>query len=140
MPQRLAGYTRTANFSFRAFFASRISRQAERLRNLTAIAGIQGDGKSGGGPRLHSRGVIMNCKDVTEFLSDYLDGELPLRQRVTFKLHLLLCRDCRRYLRSFATTIKLTQSLGRGPSAGEDPPVPEALVQAILAARGKDAT
>jgi predicted anti-sigma-YlaC factor YlaD len=82
----------------------------------------------------------MNCRDVTEFLSDYLDGELPLRQRVSFKLHLLLCRDCRRYLRSFATTIKLTQSLRVQSAADDDPPIPGALVQAILAARGKDAS
>jgi predicted anti-sigma-YlaC factor YlaD len=80
----------------------------------------------------------MNCKDVAEFLSDYLDGELPLRQRLTFKLHLLLCRDCRRYLQSFAATIKLTQSLGKQSATEDDPPVPKALVQAILAARGKD--
>jgi predicted anti-sigma-YlaC factor YlaD len=81
----------------------------------------------------------MNCKDVTEFLSDYLDGELPLRQRLTFKLHLLLCRDCRRYLHSFATTIKLTRSLGVRTADEENSPIPEALVQAILAARGKKA-
>jgi predicted anti-sigma-YlaC factor YlaD len=82
----------------------------------------------------------MNCREVTEFLSDYLDGELPLRQRLTFKLHLLLCRDCRRYLQSFATTIELTRSLGDRTTADAGPPVPNALVQAILAARGKDAT
>jgi len=82
----------------------------------------------------------MNCRDVTEFLSDYLDGELPLRQRLTFKLHLLLCRDCRRYLRSFATTIKLTQSLGERSADDDEPPIPKSLVQAILAARGTDAT
>ncbi len=82
----------------------------------------------------------MNCREVTDFLSDYLDGALPLRQRIAFKLHLLLCRDCRRYLDSFATAVKLTRSLGVRSAAVDNAPIPEALVQAILAARGKQAT
>jgi predicted anti-sigma-YlaC factor YlaD len=80
----------------------------------------------------------MNCREVTQFLSDYLDGELPLRQRLTFKLHLLLCPDCRRYLQSFATTIKLTRSLGKRAASDSDPPIPKALLEAILAARGNE--
>ena len=38
----------------------------------------------------------MSCKDVADFLMDYLDGTLPFAQRMTFKLHLSLCPDCRR--------------------------------------------
>jgi predicted anti-sigma-YlaC factor YlaD len=81
----------------------------------------------------------MNCREVADFLSDYLDGTLPLRQRLTFRLHLLLCRDCRRYLDSFAATVKLTHSLGERPAEEDKSPIPEALVQAILTARGKKA-
>jgi predicted anti-sigma-YlaC factor YlaD len=77
----------------------------------------------------------MNCKEVAEFLSDYLDGTLPLRQRLIFKLHLLLCRDCRNYLASFAETIRLATSQRPMPGADGAPPIPEPLVQAILAAR-----
>ena len=50
----------------------------------------------------------MSCQEVTEFLADFLDGELPLRQRLVFRLHLLMCPDCRRYLDSYAATIRLT--------------------------------
>ena len=78
----------------------------------------------------------MTCREVTNFLSDYLDGSLPLRQRLMFRLHLLVCRDCRRYLDSFAATVKLTHSLGERPAEEDNLPIPEALVQAILAVRG----
>ena len=78
----------------------------------------------------------MNCREVADFLSDYLDGTLPLRQRLMFRLHLLVCRDCGRYLDSFAATVKLAHSLGERPAEEDNSPIPEALVQAILAARG----
>ena len=81
----------------------------------------------------------MNCREVADFLSDYLDGALPLRQRLMFRLHLLVCRDCRRYLDSFAATVKLTHSLGERSTDEDDSPIPEALVQAILAAREEQA-
>ena len=80
----------------------------------------------------------MNCKEVTDFLSEYLDGTLPLRQRLAFKLHLLLCRDCRGYLDSYTATIKLTRSLRQHEALQDISPIPIGLVQAILAAHRQD--
>jgi predicted anti-sigma-YlaC factor YlaD len=77
----------------------------------------------------------MSCQEVTELLADYLDGQLPLRQRIVFRLHLLMCRDCRRYLGSYAATIRLTRALGANSAVDDCAPVPEELVRAILAAR-----
>ena len=77
---------------------------------------------------------MMTCKDVAEFLSEYLDRRLPWSQRVVFRLHLLLCRDCRRYLDSFQKTQRAICSL-KAPAAGEEENVPDDLVKAILAAR-----
>jgi len=76
----------------------------------------------------------MTCKEVIDFLGDYLDGALPWRQRVVFNLHLVLCRHCRRYLASYSETIRLTRASEREPSS-EVQPVPEELLQAILATR-----
>jgi predicted anti-sigma-YlaC factor YlaD len=73
----------------------------------------------------------MNCKQVNQFLADYLDGSLPWRQRVAFKLHLLICRHCRRYLASYKATVRVAGSLGRA----DEPQVPDELVRAILAVR-----
>src|SRR6266705_6520899 len=38
-----------------------------------------------------------NCKAVTRLQSEALDRKLPLRQRFGLRVHLLLCKWCRRY-------------------------------------------
>ncbi len=77
----------------------------------------------------------MTCKDVNEFLADYLAGTLPWGQRLAFNFHLLLCRGCRRYLASYATTVRVAQSLA-APLEPAEEQVPDELLRAILAARG----
>jgi anti-sigma factor RsiW len=81
----------------------------------------------------------MTCQQVAEFLADYLDRSLPWQQRAAFRLHLLLCRDCRRYLDSYQKTRGLIGSLRESTSPQREGPVPEELVQAILASRVRDA-
>ena len=66
----------------------------------------------------------MSCKELTDFLAEYLDGSLPRWQRVAMKFHLLLCRDCRRYLKSYATTIALAHAIGQ-PVPEDDAPIPQ---------------
>lgn len=78
---------------------------------------------------------MPTCRDLTETLTEYLDGRLPLRTRLMLWLHLALCRDCRRYLHGFRETVRLARACCREPEA--PPEVPEALVQAILRARGR---
>jgi len=74
----------------------------------------------------------MTCKEVIDFLGDYLDGVLPWRQRLAFRFHLMACRHCRRYLASYSDTIRLTRALGHEPSS-EAQQVPEELLRAIHA-------
>lgn len=77
---------------------------------------------------------MTTCQELIEFLSDYLDGQLPITQRVAFELHLTLCPDCRSYLHNFKTTIQLTQrACGDRPDDPAD--IPESLVKAILNSR-----
>jgi anti-sigma factor RsiW len=74
----------------------------------------------------------MNCRDMTDFLMAYLDGELPEAERRRFELHLGDCPPCVSYMDSYRDTLRL------GRCSCEDthaPPLPERLVQAILAAR-----
>ena len=76
----------------------------------------------------------MTCRELAEFLDDYLDGSLAPETRATFDTHIGECPECAAYLQSYAATIRLVRS-----AAGEPVPssVPEELVQAILAARKK---
>ena len=78
----------------------------------------------------------MNCREVTEFLHEYLFGNLPAAERSEFEKHLAECPWCVAYLESYQKTIQL----GRAAlSASEDAPLlaeaPEELIQVILHAR-----
>jgi len=81
----------------------------------------------------------MTCRDVLEFLMVYLDGELPPAERAVFEEHLAICADCRVYLQTYQDTVRMSHA---ACDPEKDPTlavVPEDLVQAILAARMKDA-
>ncbi len=73
----------------------------------------------------------MNCRECTEFLHDYLAGDLPDSQRRVFEGHLELCPPCVSYLESYRKTLELGALVAEEPAE----PLPEALIRAILAAR-----
>ncbi len=77
----------------------------------------------------------MTCeKLISDFLLDYVDGKLPMATRLSFDLHLSLCRDCRNYLHNYRQTVLLTRSVAC--RTDEQPAnVPPDLVRAILEAR-----
>jgi predicted anti-sigma-YlaC factor YlaD len=55
---------------------------------------------------------MLNCREVTELASDYLDATLSWRARVQMGLHLWMCRYCREYVRQMALVVR---TLGRLP-------------------------
>ncbi len=77
----------------------------------------------------------MTCREFIDFLSEYLEGELPEASRAAFEAHLAACVDCSNYLKSYRKTI----AMGRLAFGRSDEPlpggVPEDLVKAILASR-----
>jgi anti-sigma factor RsiW len=77
----------------------------------------------------------MTCREVVEFLADYLSGGLPAAQRATFEEHIAECKACVAYLRSYERSVKLTRGAFKGPECEPPPEIPEELVDAILAAR-----
>lgn len=68
---------------------------------------------------------MLNCKDITELLTEYLEGEMTLLDRMRVRTHLLMCPPCRRYADQLALTIA---SCGHLP----EPEVDEGLEQALL--------
>jgi anti-sigma factor RsiW len=80
----------------------------------------------------------MNCREFTEFLHEYLFGNLPAEERAEFDKHLAECPWCVAYLDSYKKTIQLEQAAF---AASEDAPppedAPEELIQAILHARSR---
>lgn len=52
---------------------------------------------------------MLTCKQLVENSSDYLDARLPLRGRLSVRLHLAMCVNCRRFIRQ----MKVGQALIR---------------------------
>jgi anti-sigma factor RsiW len=76
----------------------------------------------------------ITCRELIEFLDDYVDGSLPALERERFDDHLGRCVPCVRYLRGYQGTLRAVALATRSDDA---PPaeVPNELIAAILAAR-----
>jgi anti-sigma factor RsiW len=73
----------------------------------------------------------ITCRQLIDFIADYIDGTLEPEARLDFERHLVRCASCRDYLRSYRATL----SLERLFVMGNDEPVedaPEELVASIL--------
>jgi hypothetical protein len=42
-------------------------------------------------------GIRISCKDASRLISQLQDGDIPLRQRLRIRLHLMLCDACTRF-------------------------------------------
>jgi hypothetical protein len=40
---------------------------------------------------------MFNCREVTRMVSESMDREMPLIQRMGIRFHLMMCRWCSRY-------------------------------------------
>lgn len=58
---------------------------------------------------------MLTCKELTELVTDYLEGHLSIYDRVRFELHVGLCQHCRTYLRQMKMTVKALGSLDAEP-------------------------
>jgi anti-sigma factor RsiW len=73
----------------------------------------------------------MTCKGLTDFIADYVEGDLPPLLRTTFEEHLAACPEYVAYLTSYRETI----ALGRAAATSSDGSVPEELMRAIVQLR-----
>jgi hypothetical protein len=56
---------------------------------------------------------MLTCEQLAELVTDYIECWLPMRQRLRFRLHIILCSACRRYLNQMRLTIRTLKSLPR---------------------------
>jgi anti-sigma factor RsiW len=52
----------------------------------------------------------MDCNELVELVTAYLDGSLDPQTRARFDVHLIECDGCENYLQQFRTTV---DTLGR---------------------------
>lgn len=78
---------------------------------------------------------MITCEHLLAFLTDYVENALASDERARFDEHLAVCPECIDYLHNFETTLRVCQCACEQTSVEGATPIPESLVQAILAAR-----
>ena len=53
----------------------------------------------------------MNCNELVELVTGYLDGSLEPDTRARFDMHLLECDGCENYLQQFRATVRTLGSV-----------------------------
>jgi predicted anti-sigma-YlaC factor YlaD len=64
---------------------------------------------------------MLRCKEIVARSSEYLEGDLSGWQKFNYRLHLLMCIHCRRYMGHFRTAVRVA-----GRVAKKDLAAPEA--------------
>ncbi len=82
---------------------------------------------------------FITCRELIDFLMDYLDGTLPPGRRQEFERHLGVCPSCIAYLESYESTIRLGKSALAPSEESAAGKAPESLLRAIKAALPKRA-
>ena len=77
----------------------------------------------------------MTCRELAEFITGFLDGELPSGEREAFERHLSRCGNCARYLEGYRKSVALGKQAFASPEAPLPGDVPDELVEAIVRAR-----
>lgn len=77
----------------------------------------------------------MTCRDVADFIADYVAGDLAPELRDIFTGHLGRCSNCRSFLTQYLDTISVGRAAFTNFEADADTEVPEDLIVAILNAR-----
>ena len=69
---------------------------------------------------------MFNCREISRKVSESMDVQLPLHQRLSIRVHLFMCRYCAR----FKKQLLLLQAAGRAYEAQLDTVGPSATLSA----------
>jgi anti-sigma factor RsiW len=53
----------------------------------------------------------MDCNELVELVTAYLDGSLDLETRARFDMHLFECDGCENYLQQFRATVGTLENI-----------------------------
>ena len=82
-----------------------------------------------------SSSTDITCREVIEFLLDYLEGELPADRRRAFERHMAICPSCVAYMDSYQRSVRMGKAVMRASDQSAKGQAPEGLLHAIRAAR-----
>ena len=69
---------------------------------------------------------MLTCRELTEVITDYLEGRMSFMDRVRFRAHIGLCRNCRAYLDQMKLTVR---TIGKLPPEAIPPEVQTQLLE-----------
>ena len=58
---------------------------------------------------------MLSCKQMTELITDYLEGRMGFAERMRFQMHVGMCKHCRAYLRQMKSTVAAVGQLPDEP-------------------------
>ena len=61
---------------------------------------------------------MLNCREVTNLYSESLERELTLAERMSVRMHVMMCSGCR----NFGTQMKVLRHVARAYAKGENEP------------------
>jgi anti-sigma factor RsiW len=70
----------------------------------------------------------LNCQELVELVTDYVEGMLDERDRLAFEQHLAVCAGCTEYVEQLRATIEITGTL---TAADLSPGAEETLLKAF---------
>ncbi|MBS0418042.1 MAG: zf-HC2 domain-containing protein [Proteobacteria bacterium] len=70
---------------------------------------------------------MLTCREMSDLASDYLEGRARWSESASARLHLMMCRHCRRYFRQ----LRLTITAIRATKPGHPPVDPAKVVDEI---------
>jgi anti-sigma factor RsiW len=80
---------------------------------------------------------MITCQEVIEYLMAYVNNELLSTEHAAIDAHLAVCPECVTFLKTYEQTMRCERAAFDHPEHNVETPIPESLVQAILAARVK---
>ena len=63
---------------------------------------------------------MLTCKQVSDTASDLLEGPTTLTQRIKLRLHVMICKYCRRYLEQLRLSMGVVSKSGSAPAPSKE--------------------
>ena len=81
--------------------------------------------------------IMLTCQQVENFMMAYLDGELGLMTSLRFRMHIMMCSDCGKFLQSYKNAVAMEKRIFENPEDEAIGHVPDEIIDAILHATSK---
>jgi len=62
---------------------------------------------------------MPNCQQITELVTEYLEGAMSFTDRMMFQAHIAMCPSCKNYLRQMELTVESTGEISPEPIPDE---------------------